>query len=49
MSEIQRPHTAEIATIRRFIETTKLDDVNDEVREFVEKYLPDLVSKLPPR
>ena len=49
MSKTEHPHTAEIATLRCFIETAKLDDVSVKVREFVEKYLPDLVHKLPPR
>jgi len=38
MSKTEQPHTAEIATVRRFIETAELDDISNEVREFVEKY-----------
>jgi hypothetical protein len=45
----ERPPDSEIATVRLFIESSTLDVVSDEVREFVEKYLPDLVHKLPPK
>ena len=47
--EPQKLHPAEIETLRRFIEATELDVVSDEVREAVERYLPKLKHKLPPK
>jgi hypothetical protein len=46
---MQRPPEEELETIRLMIETTKLVVVSDEVREAVERYLPDLRMKLPPQ
>jgi mono/diheme cytochrome c family protein len=37
----------EIETVRAYIETTKPTVVSDEVRAVVERYLPELKSKLP--
>jgi hypothetical protein len=46
---MQQPPDEELETIRLMMETTKLDVVSDEVREIVERFLPDLRKKLPPR
>jgi hypothetical protein len=43
----ERPPDEELASIRSFIETSDLEAVSDEVREIVERYLPDLTPKLP--
>jgi hypothetical protein len=39
----------ELEQIRRFIEETDIDVIDDETRELVEKHWPWLVAKLPPR
>ena len=39
----------EIETVRAYIEITKPTVVSDEVRAVVERYLPELKSKLPKR
>ena len=43
----ERPPDEELTSIRVFIETSDFNAVSDEVREIVERYLPDLIPKLP--
>ena len=40
---------AELEEIRRFVEKTDIDVIDDDVRGLVEKLWPWLVAKLPPR
>ena len=42
-----KPKDLEI--IRRFIQTTDIDAIDDDMRLIVEKHMPDLVWKLPPK
>ena len=46
---VQRPPDEELETIRLFLDCSELTTVSDEVREVVERYLPDLKYKLPPK
>ena len=41
--------TEELEQIRRFIEDTDIDVIDDEMRELAEKHWPWLVAKLPPQ
>ena len=40
---------ADLAELRKFIETTYIDKIDDSVRKIVEREMPDLVHKLPPK
>ncbi len=39
----------EEADLRRLIESRQVSEMGDEVREYVARRMPDLVSMLPPR
>jgi hypothetical protein len=39
----------ERAELRLLIEECEIVDVGDDVREYVEREMPDLISRLPPR
>jgi hypothetical protein len=39
----------ERAELRLLIEECEIVDVGDDVREYVEREMPDLIGKLPPR
>ena len=40
---------ADLPAIRAFIESTHIDKIDDGVRKIIEREMPDLVHKLPPR
>ena len=40
---------AYLPELRRFIETTHIDIICDSLRKVVEREMPDLVHKLPPK
>jgi hypothetical protein len=44
-----RPSKYEIDALRVFLETRSIAIVSDDIRAFVEQYLPDLKHKLPPK
>jgi hypothetical protein len=40
---------AEQAELRRLLEECEVLTVSDSIRSYVERYMPDLVDRLPPR
>ena len=48
-ARIGRLTSDELEEIKRFIETTDIDVISDEMRALVETHWPALVKKLPPR
>jgi hypothetical protein len=38
-----------LAELRKFIEDNEIDQVADDMRQIIEREMPDLVHKLPPR
>jgi hypothetical protein len=38
-----------LAELRKFVEDNEIDQVADDMREIIEREMPDLVHKLPPR
>jgi hypothetical protein len=46
---LPRPPEEELASSRLMIEAANFEFVSDQIREFVEQYLPDLKDKLPPK
>jgi hypothetical protein len=43
------PFVHELDALRLFLETKPVGIVSDEIREVVERYLPELKHKLPPK
>jgi hypothetical protein len=39
----------ERAELRQLIQENKINEVSDEMREFIEREMPDLAPKLPPK
>ena len=49
MPRLDKLSTEELDQVRRFVEESDIDAIDDEMRELVEKRWPWLVAKLPPR
>jgi hypothetical protein len=47
--QLGRLSPEELEQIKRFIETTEIDVIDDEMRALVAKHWPWLLEKLPPR
>jgi hypothetical protein len=47
--QLARLSPEELEQIKRFIETTEIDVIDDEMRALVAKHWPWLLEKLPPR
>jgi hypothetical protein len=45
----KKPTAQELSAIREFIETTEIDVDSDEMRELIEREMPDLIYRLPSR
>jgi hypothetical protein len=47
--QVRRLSPTQLYQLKRFIETTDIDVISDEMRALVEKHWPWLLEKLPPR
>jgi len=48
-AETRHPWPVERAQLREIIESGRVTEVSEDVRAFIEKEMPDLAEKLPPR